>query len=175
MLHHEGPCTVRYEKCNKVGHLTQDCNVTNSTTSTQRGQIVSQRVVTCFECGRQGHYRSDCPKLKDQKRGNKAGIKNGVGDVRGRAYVLDVSYAVELANGRVFETNTVLRGCTLDEVLIVQGDRGEKGEKSKLSIISYTKAQKYIKRGYPIFLAQVTKKETDDKSEEKRLKDVPTV
>ncbi|GKC12011.1 hypothetical protein Tco_1008793, partial [Tanacetum coccineum] len=57
----------------------------------------------------------------------------------------------------------------------VQGDRGGKGEKSKLSIISCTKTHKYIKRGCPIFLAQVTKKETKDKSEEKRLEDVPTV
>ncbi|GJX29203.1 reverse transcriptase domain-containing protein [Tanacetum coccineum] len=24
-LHHEGPCTVRCGKCNKVGHLTRDC------------------------------------------------------------------------------------------------------------------------------------------------------
>ncbi|GKE93504.1 hypothetical protein Tco_1574599 [Tanacetum coccineum] len=62
-----------------------------------------------------------------------------------------------------------------DEVLIVQGDRGGKGEKSKLSIISCTKTQKYIKRGCPIFLAQVTKKETQDKSKEKRLEDVLTV
>ncbi|GJS77651.1 putative reverse transcriptase domain-containing protein [Tanacetum coccineum] len=62
-----------------------------------------------------------------------------------------------------------------DEVLIVQGDRDGKGEKSKLSIISCTKTQKYIKRGCPIFLAQVTKKEIEDKSEEKRLEDVPTV
>ncbi|GKE11417.1 putative reverse transcriptase domain-containing protein, partial [Tanacetum coccineum] len=60
----------------------------NSTTSTQRGQIVNQRVLTCFECGRQGYYRSDCPKLKDQNRGNKAGNKNGVGEERGKAYVL---------------------------------------------------------------------------------------
>ncbi|GJS17419.1 putative reverse transcriptase domain-containing protein [Tanacetum coccineum] len=87
-LHHEGPCIVRCGKCNKVGHLTQDCKVKNSTTSTQRGQIVNQRVLTCFECGRQGHYRSDCPKLKDQNRGNKAGNKNGVGEERGKAYVL---------------------------------------------------------------------------------------
>ncbi|GKG38510.1 hypothetical protein Tco_0460222, partial [Tanacetum coccineum] len=50
-----------------------------------------------------------------------------------------------------------------------------KGEKSKLSIISCTKTQKYIKRGCPIFPAQVTKKETEDKSEEKRLEDVSTV
>ncbi|GJW81771.1 putative reverse transcriptase domain-containing protein [Tanacetum coccineum] len=108
-LHHKGPCTVRYEK-------------------------------------------------------NKAGNKNGVGEARGKAYVLgggdanpdsnvikgtfllnnhyafilfdsgvdrsfvstkfstllditpdtlDVSYAVELADRRIFETNTVLRGCML--------------------------------------------------------------
>ncbi|GJZ36911.1 putative reverse transcriptase domain-containing protein [Tanacetum coccineum] len=62
-----------------------------------------------------------------------------------------------------------------DEVLIVQGDRDGKGEKSKLSIISCTKTQKYIKKGCPIFLAQVTKKETEEKLEEKRLEDVPTV
>ncbi|GKB63360.1 reverse transcriptase domain-containing protein, partial [Tanacetum coccineum] len=37
-FHHEGLCTVRCGKCNKVGHLTRDCKVTNSTTSTQRGQ-----------------------------------------------------------------------------------------------------------------------------------------
>nr|GEW62009.1 putative reverse transcriptase domain-containing protein [Tanacetum cinerariifolium] len=62
-----------------------------------------------------------------------------------------------------------------DEVLRFQGDEGGKGEKSKLSIISCTKTQKYIKRGCLIFLAQVTKKETVDKSQEKRLEDVPTV
>ncbi|GJR75344.1 putative reverse transcriptase domain-containing protein [Tanacetum coccineum] len=87
-LHHEGPCTVRCGKCNKVGHLTRNCKVTNPTTSTQRGQVVNQRVVTCFECGRQGQFRSDCPKLKDQNRGNKAGNKNDVGEERGKAYVL---------------------------------------------------------------------------------------
>ncbi|GJX10258.1 reverse transcriptase domain-containing protein [Tanacetum coccineum] len=249
-LHHKGPCTVRCGKCNKVGHLTQDC-----------------------KCGRQGHYKSDCPNLKDQNRGNKAGNKNGVGEARGKAYVmgggeanpdsnvvkgtfllnnhyasmifdsgadrsfvsttfstllditldtLDVIYVVELADRRIFETNTILRGCTLgllghpfnidlmtvelgsfdviigmdwlanhyavimcdekivripygDEVLIIRGNRDGKGEKSKLSIIPCTKTRKYIKRGCPIFLAQVMKKETEDKSEEKRLEDVSTI
>ncbi|GKF32772.1 hypothetical protein Tco_0102570 [Tanacetum coccineum] len=61
-----------------------------------------------------------------------------------------------------------------DEVLIVQGDRSGEGKKSKLSIISCTKTQKYIKKGCPIFLAQVTEKETEDKSKEKRLEDVLT-
>ncbi|GJZ16677.1 putative reverse transcriptase domain-containing protein [Tanacetum coccineum] len=133
---------------------------------------------------------------------------------------LDVSYVVDLADGRILETNTVLRGCTLgllgnsfnidlmavelgsfdviigmdwlanhhavivcdekivripygDEVLIVQGDRSSEGKNSKLSIISCTKIQKYIKKGCQSFLAQVTKKEIEDKLEEKRLEDVP--
>ncbi|GJU43902.1 putative reverse transcriptase domain-containing protein [Tanacetum coccineum] len=88
-LHHKGPCTMRCRKCNKVGYLTRDCKVTNSTTSTnQRGQVVNQRVVTYFKCRRKGHYRSDCPKLKDQNHGNKMGNKNDVGEARGKAYVL---------------------------------------------------------------------------------------
>ncbi|GKA47308.1 putative reverse transcriptase domain-containing protein [Tanacetum coccineum] len=62
-----------------------------------------------------------------------------------------------------------------DGVLIVQGDCSDKGKKLKLSIILCTKTQKYIKRGCLIFLAQVTKKETKDKSEGKQLEDVSTV
>ncbi|GJW76489.1 putative reverse transcriptase domain-containing protein [Tanacetum coccineum] len=260
-----GPCTVRCGKRNKVGHLTKDYKATISITSTQRGQLVNQRVLTCFECRKQGNYRSD--------RGNKTRNKSGISKARGKAYVLgggdanpdsnvvigtfllnnhyasvlfdsgadrsfmsttfstlidiipdtlDVSYAVKLADRRVSETNTVLRGCTLgllghplnidlmpvelgsfnfiigmdwlenhhavivcdekimripygDEVLIVQGERSGKGKKLKLSIISCTKTQKYIKKGCLIFLAQVMKKETEDKSEEKRLEEVLTV
>ncbi|GJV77960.1 reverse transcriptase domain-containing protein [Tanacetum coccineum] len=62
-----------------------------------------------------------------------------------------------------------------DEVLIVQSDRSGERKKSKLRIISCTKTQKYIKKGCLTFLAQVTKKETEDKSEEKRLVDVPII
>nr|GEW28911.1 hypothetical protein [Tanacetum cinerariifolium] len=37
-----------------------------------------------FECGAHGHYRKNCPKVKNQNRGNKARIP----DTRGKAYVL---------------------------------------------------------------------------------------
>nr|GEV34549.1 putative reverse transcriptase domain-containing protein [Tanacetum cinerariifolium] len=163
-IHHEGPCIMRCRKCNMVGHLTRDCKVTISITSTQRGQVVNQKVVTCYECRRQGHYMSDCLKLKDQNRGNKDGNKNGVDEARGKAYVL---YGGD-ANPNSARIMRIPYG---DEVLIVQGDEGGKGEKSKLSTISCTKIQKYIKRGCLIFLAQVMMKEAEDK----RLEDVATV
>ncbi|GKB54218.1 putative reverse transcriptase domain-containing protein, partial [Tanacetum coccineum] len=83
-LHQVGPCTIRCGKCNKIGHLTRDCKVTNSTTSTQRGQMVNKRDVTCFECGAPGHFQKDCPKVKNQNRGNKTRVP----DARGKAYIL---------------------------------------------------------------------------------------
>ncbi|GJR60652.1 putative reverse transcriptase domain-containing protein [Tanacetum coccineum] len=133
---------------------------------------------------------------------------------------LDTSYAVELADGRISETNVVLRGCTLgllghpfdidlmpvelgsfdiiigmdwlakyhalivcdekvvripygDEVLIIRGD--DYGNRSKLNIISCTRTQKYIQKGCQVYLAQVTSKKAEDKSEEKRLEDVPII
>ncbi|GKA56008.1 putative reverse transcriptase domain-containing protein [Tanacetum coccineum] len=251
--------------------MTKDCMSVVAATATQRAPVVNQRVANYFECGRQGHYKNKCPKLKKQNHGNKAGNKEN--EARGKAYVLgggeanpdsnvvtgtfllnnrfasmlfdlgadrsfvlttfsalldvvpstlDVSYAIKLAYRRVTKTNTVHRGYTLgllghpfnidlmpvelgsfdviigmdwlanhhavivcdekiirisygDEVLIVQSDRSGKGKKSKLSIILCTKTQKYIKKGCLVFLAQVTEKETEDKSKGKRFDDVPTV
>nr|GEW36657.1 putative reverse transcriptase domain-containing protein [Tanacetum cinerariifolium] len=43
------------------------------------------------------------------------------------------------------------------------------------TIISCTKTEKYMMKGFPIFLAHITTKEVEDKSEKKRLKDVPIV
>ncbi|GKA68719.1 hypothetical protein Tco_0768636 [Tanacetum coccineum] len=103
---------------------------------------------------------------------------------------LDTSYVVELAEGRILETNVVLKGCALgllvttpltfvtirrlypygDEVLIIRGDDCDGKSKSKLNIISFTKTQKYIQKGCQVYLAQVTSKNTKDKSEEKHLR-----
>nr|GEX25904.1 hypothetical protein [Tanacetum cinerariifolium] len=62
-----------------------------------------------------------------------------------------------------------------DEVLIIEGDGYNSGSKSKLSIISCTKSQKYIQKGFHVYLAQVTANKTDDKSEEKRLEDLSII
>ncbi|GKF87535.1 hypothetical protein Tco_0258412, partial [Tanacetum coccineum] len=62
-----------------------------------------------------------------------------------------------------------------NETLIVRGDRSNWGNETHLNIISCTKMQKYMQKGCPIFLAYVTTKETKDKSEKKRLEDVPII
>nr|GEW06533.1 reverse transcriptase domain-containing protein [Tanacetum cinerariifolium] len=222
-LHHEGPCTVRCRKCNKVGHLTQDCKVINSIIFTHKGQVVNQRVVTCFECGRQGHFKSDCPKLKDQNRRNKAGNKNGVSEAIGKAYVLgggnanpdsnvakgkfllnnqyafvlfnlgvdrsflsstfstlldiisdtlDVCYTVELADEGVSETNTVLRGYTLGLLGHTFNIDLMPVELGSFNIII---VMDWLANHHVVIVCDEKIKETEDKSEEKRLEDVPTV
>ncbi|GKC81677.1 hypothetical protein Tco_1137394 [Tanacetum coccineum] len=62
-----------------------------------------------------------------------------------------------------------------NETLIVRGDGSDRGNETRLNIISCTKTQKYMLKGCPIFLAHVTTKETEDKSEKKRLEDVSII
>ncbi|GJU66667.1 reverse transcriptase domain-containing protein [Tanacetum coccineum] len=62
-----------------------------------------------------------------------------------------------------------------NETLIVHGDGSNRGHEARLHIISYSKTQEYMLKGCPVFLANVTTKETEDKSKEKRLEDVPIV
>nr|GFA18016.1 reverse transcriptase domain-containing protein [Tanacetum cinerariifolium] len=62
-----------------------------------------------------------------------------------------------------------------NETLIIHGDGSNQGNTTRLSIISCTKTEKYVMKGIPIFLAHITTNEVEDKSEKKRLKDVPIV
>ncbi|GJV54802.1 putative reverse transcriptase domain-containing protein [Tanacetum coccineum] len=170
-LHHARPCTVRCGNYKRVGHITRDCTTT-VTPNTQRAPVGNQPGIVCYDCGSPGHFRKDCPKLRNQNRGNKTRKKNGnksgnqtgSNEATAKAYAiggggsnpdsniftgtfllnnccasvlfdsgadrsfvsstfsalldvapstLDTSYAVELADGRISETNVVLRGYTL--------------------------------------------------------------
>ncbi|GJR35571.1 putative reverse transcriptase domain-containing protein [Tanacetum coccineum] len=59
-----------------------------------------------------------------------------------------------------------------NETLIVHSDKSNRGNEAHLHIISYTKTHEYMLKGCLVFLANVTTKETEDKSEKKRLEDV---
>nr|GEV49379.1 hypothetical protein [Tanacetum cinerariifolium] len=71
--HHNGPCTQKCHKCNKVGHFARDCrssgnaNVANA----QRDGKETPKGNGCFEYGASGHFKRDCPKLKNKNRGNR--------------------------------------------------------------------------------------------------------
>ncbi|GKC55282.1 hypothetical protein Tco_1078027 [Tanacetum coccineum] len=61
-----------------------------------------------------------------------------------------------------------------EETLIVHGDESNEGNETRLNIISCTKNRKYLLKRHHVFLAHTTK-ETEDKSEKKRLEDVPII
>ncbi|GJZ35263.1 putative reverse transcriptase domain-containing protein [Tanacetum coccineum] len=52
--------------------------------NTQRAPGTIQNTGTCYECGSQWHFKRDCPKLKNQNRGNMIGN----GKAHGRDYAL---------------------------------------------------------------------------------------
>nr|GEX57190.1 putative reverse transcriptase domain-containing protein [Tanacetum cinerariifolium] len=62
-----------------------------------------------------------------------------------------------------------------NETLIIHGDGSNQGNATRLNIILCTKIEKYTMKGFPIFLVHVTTKEVEEKSEKKRLEDVPIV
>nr|GFB06376.1 hypothetical protein [Tanacetum cinerariifolium] len=51
-LHHIGPCAVKCQTCNRIGHLTKNCRNRRPTTR-NNPQPVS---ITCNACGEEGHY-----------------------------------------------------------------------------------------------------------------------
>nr|GEX27714.1 hypothetical protein [Tanacetum cinerariifolium] len=102
---------------------------------------------------------------------------------------LDHGYDIELADDRIIWVNTLIRGCTFNflnhpfnidllpvdigsfDVIIGMDCNNE--HEPRLNIISCTKMQKYLLKGFHVFLAHVTVKKAEDKSEEKRLEDIP--
>ncbi|GKF26444.1 putative reverse transcriptase domain-containing protein [Tanacetum coccineum] len=82
--HHDGQCAPKCTNCKRIGYSAWDCKSQAAATNNQRAQRVNQRVLTCFECGAQGHFKSNCPKLKNENRGNRAGY----GNVVARAYAV---------------------------------------------------------------------------------------
>ncbi|GJS63353.1 putative reverse transcriptase domain-containing protein [Tanacetum coccineum] len=67
-FHHNGPCTQKCHKCNKVGHFACDCRSSGNinVANTPKGNGVNPKGNGCFECGAPGHLKRDCPKLKNK-------------------------------------------------------------------------------------------------------------
>nr|GEX95901.1 putative reverse transcriptase domain-containing protein [Tanacetum cinerariifolium] len=135
-LHHEGLCTMRCGNCKKIGHQTKDCRVTVNP-NTQGAPVGNPQGIVCYECGRPGHFRKDCPKLRNQNRRNQT--RNKIGNKTGGNKVTTKAYAI--------------------------GGGGTNPDSNVVMVLTSSS----------VYLAQVISKKAEDKSEEKRLEDVPIV
>ncbi|GJW13012.1 putative reverse transcriptase domain-containing protein [Tanacetum coccineum] len=175
--HHDGPCAPKCHKCNKVGHFARDCRSTR-------------------ECQKLKN---------NNNRGNQGGNGNALAKVYtvGRAgtdpdlnVVTDRYYDVELADGRIIGLNTILRGCTLNflnhpfNIDLIPVELGSFDAiigmdwlvKYQAIIVCAEKIvripwgnETLIVRGDRSNQTGDTSLEVEDKSEKKRLEDVPIV
>nr|GFA00267.1 hypothetical protein [Tanacetum cinerariifolium] len=117
---------------NQQQHSNKRSVANTNNANNQRGTRSGQKS-GCYECGVQGHFKRECPNLKNNNhQGNQSGRNNAPARV----------YAV-----------------------------GRAGTDPDANVVT----EKYVKKGFPIFLAHIKTKEVEDKSEEKRLEDVPIV
>ncbi|GJV13421.1 putative reverse transcriptase domain-containing protein [Tanacetum coccineum] len=170
---------------------------------------------TCYECEVQGHFKRECPNLKNNNnRGNQVGGGNAPSKVYAVSHAgtnpdsnvvsqiditptaLDHDYDVELADRRIIGLNTILRGCTLNilnhpfNIDLMPVELGSFDAiigmdwlvKYQAIIVCAKKIvhipwgnETLIVHGDGIFLANVNTKETEDKSEKKRIEDLTII
>ncbi|GJX95160.1 putative reverse transcriptase domain-containing protein [Tanacetum coccineum] len=216
--------------------------------SRMKGNGATPKGNGCFECGAPGHFKRDCPKLKNKNggNGNAQGWVYAVGNAekRGNApgnpdanvvtgtFLLNNHYAsilfdtgdrkkgadrfliihcirsliniaptslencydVELADGKLGSFDVIIGMDWLrryhavivcdeklvqvpygNETLTFCGNGSSNGRESRLTVISCSKAQEYMAKGCQVFLAQISAKKEEDKSERKQIEDVPIV
>ncbi|GJV89596.1 putative reverse transcriptase domain-containing protein [Tanacetum coccineum] len=216
-LHHTGPCTVKCQTCNRVGHLTRNCR--NKGPATRSNQ---QPVSIIFHaCGEKGYYNYQCSKennsvhrraylLRDKNSHRDPNVVMGMFLLNqhlarvlfdsgvDKSFVsislasmlnippitLATTYDIEMANGNLVSTNTVIQGCTLillnqpfeiDLMPIKLGSFdvviGMDWLSKYHARIIYDEKVVHIPLNGETLIIRVMEKKSDDK----RLKDIPVV
>nr|GFC75909.1 reverse transcriptase domain-containing protein [Tanacetum cinerariifolium] len=68
-----GNCSIKSNKCGKIGHKARDCWSKVVATGAN-----AQPVVTCYGCGEKGHIKTNCPTRNNP----------GRNETHGQAYAL---------------------------------------------------------------------------------------
>ncbi|GJX96800.1 putative reverse transcriptase domain-containing protein [Tanacetum coccineum] len=108
----------RCNNCKKVGHLAKDCrsrpaNANNNNRNNNNNN--NQKGNGCYECGAQGHFKRNCPKLKNNDRGNQAGNDRAALGI----FVVEMRGATRQTSLREVEENVVEKK-RLEDVPIVR-------------------------------------------------------
>nr|GFA18846.1 hypothetical protein [Tanacetum cinerariifolium] len=150
-------------KCGKLGHKTAAY------------RCLDRKDVTCVNCNEKGHLKRDCPKLKKNGQGgNNRGAVYKLGAVDAQQdpkvvtgmFLLNNRYATALFDLGADKSFVSTKFSTLIDIEPVELDTFY-----DVGLADGEVAQKYIKNGRELFLAQVTKQG----SKEKRLEDVPVI
>ncbi|GJX82122.1 putative reverse transcriptase domain-containing protein [Tanacetum coccineum] len=169
-LHHEGPCTVRCEKCNKVGHLTRDCKVTNSTTSTLDGLRGKAYVLGGGEANPDSNVVKGTFLLNNH-------YASMIFDSGADRSFVSTTFSTLL--DITPDTLDVSHPFNIDLMPVELGSFdviiGVDWLANHYAIIVCDEKIVRIPYGDEVLIVQVTKKEIENESEEKRLEDVPTV
>ncbi|GJU21149.1 putative reverse transcriptase domain-containing protein [Tanacetum coccineum] len=164
------------EKKTYGGNLPKSSGNTNVANS-QRGNGAAPKRNGCFECGATGHFKRDCPKLKNKDGGNRNAqgwvyaVRNA--EKRGNApggpdsnVVTDHPFNIDLLPVELGRFDVIigmdwLRRCHAviicdeklvqipygNETLTFHGSESNYGRESRFIVISCTKAQEYLAKG----------------------------
>nr|GEZ35063.1 hypothetical protein [Tanacetum cinerariifolium] len=179
-FHHNGPCSQKCHKCNKVGHFARDCKSSGNTNvaNAQRNNGANSKGNGCFECRATGHFKRDCPELKN---------KDG-GKVNAPGWVYAVGNTEKKGNASRDPDSNVVTGTFLlnNRYASIIFDTGAERSfisiafSSLIDIVPTPLGNNYdvelaVGKIVGIFLAQISAKKEEDRSEGKQLEDVPVV
>nr|GEV06731.1 hypothetical protein [Tanacetum cinerariifolium] len=186
IFHHNGPCTQKCHKCNKVGHFACDCRSSGNTNvvKAQRNNGENPKGNGCFECEATGHFKRDCPKLKnkDREKVNARGWVYAVGNADSNVvtgtFLLNNLYA-----SIIFDTGadrsfiSTAFSSLIDIVPTPLGNSYDvKLADGKIVGLSHVQKLKNTwQKDVRSFFAYISAKKKEDKSKGKQLEDVPVM
>nr|GEX23510.1 hypothetical protein [Tanacetum cinerariifolium] len=191
-MQHYGNCSIKCNKCGKIGHKARDCWSKVVVTGANAQPVV--KCYGCRQKGHiKTNCPTRNNPGRNEARGQAYALRDGDQNLgpnvvtrvlfdsgSDKSFVninfsrlIDIkpvkvnhSYEVELADGRVVSTNTILRGYALNLV-----NHLFEIDHMPIELVSCMKFKKYVDRGSYLFVAKVVEKEPT----ERRLEDVPVI